>query len=202
MSVKKLRTETEPPFNFDDLFSAAASELLAAFQRSRNQARPDEVGTPREWQVRQFMKDWLPDRYGVSHGYIISRAKQASKQIDCIIYDAATCPKYFQNKEENRRLVPIGHTYGAVEVKSTLGNRELDDAIAKVNSAADLSSERHGGWEEKTIEVREEAMDGRQAWREMSVRECRFAQVPVTAVVAFRLVSGRNCAIFNLPPPM
>ena len=190
MGVQKVRKAAEPPFNFDDLFNAAASELLAAFQRSSNQARPDEVGAPRERQIRRFMEDWLPERYGVSHGYVISRAKRASKQIDCIIYDAATCPKYLQDKEEDRRLVPIGHTYGAVEVKSTLGSKELNDALEKVESVANLSSERHGGWHQKKIEVCEKGADGRDQWREMIVRERRPARIPVTAIVAFRLSRG------------
>src|SRR5688572_13134341 len=88
--------------NFDGLFAGAASEFLAAFERSTDQVRPDETGTPREEQVRQFLTEWLPERYGVTHGYAINLLRKASDQIDCAIIDALECPKFFQDRSSNR----------------------------------------------------------------------------------------------------
>ena len=57
--------------NFDKLFNAASLEMLAAFERSSSGNRPDEIGAPREKQFKNFLKDWLPEKYGISKGYVL-----------------------------------------------------------------------------------------------------------------------------------
>ena len=117
--------------DFDDLFEAAAIEFEAAFVRSSHATRPDEIGAPREDQLRAFLRDWLPERIGVTNGYVISRGRQISRQCDVVFIDATRSPKFVIDKATDRRLIPYGDVYGVIEAKSTLGRSELEDALAK-----------------------------------------------------------------------
>jgi hypothetical protein len=127
--------------NFDDLFDAAAKEFEAAFTRSGIGIRPDEKGGPREQQLRNFLGDWLPARFGITNGYVISREKKISRQCDIAFFNIDTCPKFLLDKDTDRRLIPFGDLFGIIEVKSTLGEKELNDSLEKIKSVDDLYSE-------------------------------------------------------------
>jgi len=124
--------------NFDDLFEAVAKEFETAFIRSSQSIRPDEKGGPREEQLRQFLKDWLPQKYDVTNGYVINRNRDISRQCDVIFYNSFRCPKFILDKTTDRRLVPLADTYGTIEVKSTLGENEISDALEKIESVDKL----------------------------------------------------------------
>lgn len=129
--------KTENP-NFDDLFEAVSKEFETAFIRSAQSIRPDEKGGPREEQLRQFLKDWLPQQYDVTNGYVINRNREISRQCDVIFYNSLVCPKFVLDKTTDRRLVPLADIYGTIEVKSTLGEHELADALEKIESVDKL----------------------------------------------------------------
>jgi hypothetical protein len=124
--------------NFDDLFEAVSKEFETAFIRSAQSIRPDEKGGPREEQLRQFLKDWLPQQYDVTNGYVINRNREISRQCDVIFYNSLICPKFILDKTTDRRLVPLADIYGIIEVKSTLGESELIDALEKIESVDKL----------------------------------------------------------------
>lgn len=129
--------------NFDGLFEAAATQLLAAFKRSQNATRPDEIGAPREQAFRTFLKEWLPPIYGVSHGYAINCRREMSRQTDTIIFNQSTCPKFILDPNTQSQLVPINDIFGVIEVKSTLDDKELADALEKGKSIRQMSYERY-----------------------------------------------------------
>lgn len=129
--------------DFDGLFEAAATQLLVAFKRSQNATRPDEIGSPREHAFRTFLKEWLPPVYGVSHGYAINCRREMSRQTDTILFNQSTCPKFVLDPNAQSQLVPIDDIYGAIEVKSTLDEKELTDALEKGRSIRQMSFERY-----------------------------------------------------------
>jgi hypothetical protein len=124
--------------NFESLFDAAAAEFQAAFMKSKNSVRPDEIGSAREGHLRKFLQDWLPRKYGVTHGYVVSLEKKSSRQSDVIVYDESACPKFVQDESNGRRIVPLANTYGIIEVKSTLGENELSDSLQKFDDFSKL----------------------------------------------------------------
>lgn len=132
---------------FEDLFDAAASEFEAAFLRSSTSSRPDEVGQPRELHLRRFLQEWLPSIYGVTNGYIIDVEGGISRQCDVALYDAPRCPKFLLDGASDRRLIPFPSAYGTIEVKSTLGEAELNDALEKLESVSTLKNELSGYYE-------------------------------------------------------
>jgi hypothetical protein len=88
--------------------------------------------------LRQFLRDWLPQQYDVTNGYVINRRREISRQCDVIFYNPLVCPKFILDKAADRRLVPLADTYGTIEVKSTLDEKELDDALEKIESVDNL----------------------------------------------------------------
>jgi len=125
--------------NFDKLFEAAALQMLAAFMKSSAGNRPDEIGAPREMQVKKFLKEWLPAKYGISKGYLLNSQKQVSKECDIVIYDNETCPKFIFDEALDVRFFPKNDIFGTLEIKSTLNNVELKDALEKIKSANEVS---------------------------------------------------------------
>ncbi|MFT5647848.1 MAG: hypothetical protein ACI976_002543 [Aureispira sp.] len=119
--------------NFNALFEAAAMEMLSAFKRSLASFRPDEKGQTRENQIRLFLKQWLPEKFGISKGYLVDK-NTLSKECDIVIFDKAKCPKFYLSEEENLRIFPIAYVYCTIEVKSKLNDKELDNALLKIES--------------------------------------------------------------------
>jgi len=87
--------------DFDKLFTAAAMQLHAAFVRSSSGNRPDEMGEPREKQFKSFLGDWLPQKFGLSKGYILNAEKEVSGECDLVIFNSETCPKFYFDQELN-----------------------------------------------------------------------------------------------------
>jgi Domain of unknown function (DUF6602) len=172
--------------DFESLFAAAALELKAAFQRATKAIRPDEKGGPREQQLRTFLAEWLPQKYGVSHGYCIDAERRISRQCDVLLYDALGCPKYVQDRSTDRRLIPYSSTYGMIEVKSTLNENELNDALNKIQSLKQVRptrAERRAAvterWEELTVRAIEiDRNDGLYGRFSRSSREPREEDWP------------------------
>lgn len=123
--------------NFDALFRSASLEMHAAFERSIASFRPDEKGNNREDAVRHFFKDWLPDGYGISKGYVVDD-NIVSKECDIVIFNKEKCPKFFLSKETDVRIFPIAYVYCTIEVKSKLTVKELENALMKLKSINDV----------------------------------------------------------------
>jgi hypothetical protein len=209
-SKAKKSARRSDAIDFDNLFDAAALELSAAWTRSKDQVRPDEVGGPRERRFRDFLGDWLPRRYGVTHGYVLNGRGERSDQMDCIIVDALDCPLFFQDKTEDRRLVPIDYAFGAMEVKSTLDANELTDSISKLTSFGSLVEKvpRHRFEKHDEMEVSlQDVQDG--PWVKRRVRiPANGPTWPFGIIVAYKLKNisledaADCCAEHPFPPEM
>ncbi|WP_147442243.1 DUF6602 domain-containing protein [Corallococcus exercitus] len=144
--------------DFESLFDAAATEFEVAFRRTRGGVRPDEIGEGREDVLRSFLGEWLPNSYGATHGYVVGLNGRASRQTDVIVFDAMRCPKFIQDRKSDRRLVPLAETFGVIEVKSTLGEKEIDDALEKFSVFSKVTDYHEdgfaGGGEFDEIEVK------------------------------------------------
>ncbi|MCX4146898.1 MULTISPECIES: DUF6602 domain-containing protein [Paraburkholderia] len=122
----------KPPVDVRKLLQATASTMWAAFQLSDASARPDHKGLPREADVRAFLRDRLPRKFGVARGHVI-QADRASLEFDVIVYDALNCPTWAMDSSgDPRLLVPIEAVVGVIEVKSKLTTDKLRLACAKL----------------------------------------------------------------------
>ncbi|NKI70266.1 hypothetical protein GN109_12635 [Collimonas pratensis] len=115
------------------LLAAAADSMWATFKASAASTRPDHKGGPREQQVRQFLKERLPPKWGVTRGHVFFAGDATSQEFDVIVYDALNCPSWtLDGSDDPRRLVPLEAVIGVIEVKSTLDDRTLRAAIDKI----------------------------------------------------------------------
>ncbi len=73
--------------------------MLDAFDRARNKAASHEVetyhGKVAEAEFRKWLTDFLPKKYGVTSGYIVSpglKSTEKTPHFDVIIYDQLESP--------------------------------------------------------------------------------------------------------------
>lgn len=90
--------------------------------------------------VKEYLKRYLPSKYGVTTGEIIDSDGNISKQQDIIIFDYLNTMPLFSldNDSETQSRIPIENVYAVIEVKSSLTNSEIDDAIEKYKSVVRL----------------------------------------------------------------
>lgn len=94
-------------------------------------------GEAREAVVRDFLKTWLPRKYQVGRGEIITSNGDRSRQMDVVVYDDFSSPVIFR-QEDSPQVYPIESVYGVTEVKSHLTPAELDSALRNIASSAAL----------------------------------------------------------------
>ena len=90
-------------------------------------------GTIAENTVRGIIAPLLPFRYVIASGFLISKDAAPSRQIDVLVFDRAeSSPPY-----EDQACAVISLEMGvlAIEVKSTLNEKDLREAVANIASA-------------------------------------------------------------------
>ena len=80
-------------------FLTSRAEMLDAFDRAREKAKSHEVetfhGEVAEAELRKWLTSFLPKRYGVTSGYIVSAGLKSSEKkphFDVVIYDQLEAP--------------------------------------------------------------------------------------------------------------
>lgn len=108
------------------------TKLLKEYDDAVSQGSDDHVKTEHgvscEAHFRAFLREFLPKKYGVTKGYIITPDLDYAgplEEWDIIIYDAMEAPVLFvrRNHDENERAgkrgIPVEYVRGVVEVKAT-----------------------------------------------------------------------------------
>ena len=96
---------------------------------------PGEFGMYRERIVSDLIKPFLPEKYAVGTGFIITSQDKISTQCDLIIYDREHTP-VIENEEQ--RFFPVECVVGVIEVKSKLQKTELKEALFKLARIKEL----------------------------------------------------------------
>jgi len=124
------------------LFESTAKVMAAEFDRARAAVQHHgDRGGNLELLLATFLRDHLPNRYGVIKGEAITKNGQHSHAIDIMIYDKATCPVLYSS---GTAVVPIEGVFGIIEVKSSLSKAELEDAAAKIRKFKELAPRELG----------------------------------------------------------
>jgi hypothetical protein len=128
-------------------FIAEKHDLLRAYSSAYEKAagRPIktiEPGRVAEGVFRNWLAGFLPARYGVTSGYIISPGFTDEVPImhfDVIIYDRLESPVLWRennpdlSEQGHSRPIPVEHVLAVLEVKSTLTKATALDAIDKLH---------------------------------------------------------------------
>ena len=91
-----------------------------------------EKGASIESVVRSGLRDILPEKIGVAHGFVIDSLGGRSKQMDIILYDRLNSPRFFPLP--GVQVLPVETTYACGEVKAQLDGTALRDCLDKCTS--------------------------------------------------------------------
>jgi hypothetical protein len=120
----------------------ARKEILDAYDRAREQARAHEVetfhGRVAEGAFRKWLQGFLPKRYGVAAGYVVSvglKSTTKAPHFDVIIYDQLEAPVLWVEENpdaspQGRSLaIPVEYVCGVLEVKSSFSAESVKEAV-------------------------------------------------------------------------
>jgi hypothetical protein len=109
---------------------ALHAELKAQYDVSSTIRHKGEKGRKREHGLGMFLREHLPERYGVATGEIIPfEGKMAAPQCDLIVYDRLTYP--IIGKSSAVQQVPYESVYSVIEVKSQITAADLRSTSEK-----------------------------------------------------------------------
>lgn len=127
-------------------FLTARKEMLDAFDSAREKSRIHEVetfhGKVAESEFRKWLVSFLPKRFGVTSGYVVSQGMKGdikTPHYDVIIYDQMDSPilwiEDFPDSSElgSSRAIPVEYVKCILEVKSTFSGTTVKDAIEHLN---------------------------------------------------------------------
>ena len=97
---------------------------------------PSAKGDVAEVAWRELLSKYLPDRYKVSCGFVVSADSQRSHQIDAIVYDNTYTPLFFG--EHGLSCVPAEAVYAVFEIKQEVNARHIRYASEQATSVRDL----------------------------------------------------------------
>src|SRR5260221_2005889 len=114
-----------------EAFLAERKGLLDAYDQAKAKTADESVradhGNAAEKLFRDWLTSFLPKRFGVTKGYIITTNLNYDGPIeewDILIYDALEAPVLFykdpKGGEDPRRAIPVEYVRGVLEVKATL----------------------------------------------------------------------------------
>ena len=122
---------------FDKTISSFEIELHKRYEISSTIWHRGEKGRQREHGLSIFLKENLPEAYGVATGEIISEEKELiSPQCDIIVYDRLRTP--IIGKYDAVQQIPIEGVYSVIEMKSTITKSSFKDAARKFNKIRNM----------------------------------------------------------------
>lgn len=132
-------------------FLTSRNEMLDAFDRAKTKAKGHEVetyhGRVAEAEFRKWLSGFLPKRYGVTAGYIISQginSDQKAPHFDVIIYDALNSPVLWIEDDPDTAIagrsmaIPAEHVLGVLEVKASFNSAAVEKAVEHLGDLAPL----------------------------------------------------------------
>jgi hypothetical protein len=117
-------------------FQSVEETLLGLYRQAEAVKHVGDRGENREAALRDFLREHLPRRYGVTKGEVITKSGEQSHSADVVIYDALDCPVLYSGETA---ILPIEGVYGIIEVKSTLSKAEFVDATKKIEAFKKLA---------------------------------------------------------------
>lgn len=124
------------------------SEYDSVKEKTKNRPVKTEHGNAGEAGFRKWLTDFLPEKYGVTSGYIIPdlRATEYSvRHFDVIVYDKVNSPVLWaettldKSEHGKRRAIPAKFVHSVFEVKSALNNKSIGEALEKLKEANDFA---------------------------------------------------------------
>ncbi len=120
-------------------------DILAKYESAKQKAASKRIkishGVTVEAELRNWLSKFLPKKYGVTSGYIISQGvsdEVSTPHFDIIIYDSLESPILWYDDNEDQsevgkhRAIPAEYVKCVIEVKSQLTKNTAKDAIKQL----------------------------------------------------------------------
>jgi hypothetical protein len=133
--------------------SSARKEILDAYDSARDKTKAHEVeifhGKVLEAALRKWLAEFLPKRYGVTSGYVVSPGIPSSVKaphFDVIIYDQLDSPVLWtegnpdSSAQGHSRAIPVEYVRGVLEVKSNFSATTVKVAIEHLRDLSPVMS--------------------------------------------------------------
>ena len=112
------------------VLSTAQHKMSTAIAQIRNSIpHTGEIGDLVERVFRNQSLDVLPDKVGVSNGFVVDSTGEVSRQMDIILYDRANTPRIFTSA--GAQMFPVESTYACGEIKTDMDSTQLHDSFNK-----------------------------------------------------------------------
>ena len=117
-------------------------EYDSSKEMTKNRPVKTEHGNTGEAAFRKWLINYLPEKYGVTSGYIIPNLRAIEYSLnhfDVIVYDKINSPILWidANSDKSdygkRRAIPAEYVYTVFEIKSTFNGRSIDQALKKLD---------------------------------------------------------------------
>ncbi len=126
-----------PNKRYQELLLSSHKQLEMSAEQIRNSIpTPGERGTLIEEMFRSYLVEILPEKIGVSQGFVIDSNGRESKQMDIILYDKINTPCIFTSPAA--QVFPVEATYACGEIKTRFNTKELIDSLEKCLSYKNL----------------------------------------------------------------
>lgn len=126
-----------------EMLLAKQETLRSKLNESKSMSHPTSKGDNSEDGWMNFIKEMLPNKYGICKGFVIDYLGNVSEQIDIIIYDALYSP-YIMSSSTKEIYVPAEAVYAVIEVKQQINKNYLKYANDKVESVKKLKRTSRG----------------------------------------------------------
>ncbi|MDE0004805.1 MAG: hypothetical protein OXQ29_19110 [Rhodospirillaceae bacterium] len=88
-----------------------------------------EIGDLVERVFRSQLQELLPERIGVSNGFVVDSKENVSRQMDLILFDRHNTPRIFSSA--GAQMFPVECTYACGEIKTDMNSSQLADSFEK-----------------------------------------------------------------------
>ena len=125
------------PTLYRNVLSAAQHKMSATIDQIRHSVpHAGETGDLVERVVRNQLLEVLPEKVGVSNGFVVDSQGSVSRQMDVILYDRPSTPRIFTS--DGAQIFPVESTYACGEVKTDMDSKQLIDSFEKSLSYKNL----------------------------------------------------------------
>lgn len=120
-------------FNLREAFNGLQQEMTALLHVNRKvNVHAPTKGDVTEERWRDWLQDYLPNRYCVSKAHIVDCNSRCSGQMDLVIHDRQYSP--FVWNVHGSKYIPAESVYAVFEIKQTLNRENIEYAGKKISS--------------------------------------------------------------------
>ena len=118
------------PTLYRNVLSTAQHKMTASIAQIRDTVpHAEETGDLVERVFRSQLLEVLPEKIGVSNGFVVDSQGSVSRQMDIILYDRLNTPRIFTS--DGAQMFPAESTYACGEIKTDMNSTQLDSTFER-----------------------------------------------------------------------